>query len=120
MTATAAGSRTDGPARNFGIQMATVVSTLPWMASRTPKARNAGPFQMPHMPDTGISGLTLYGQHVERLRPWATAVPTGAGAVCQAAFFSGLSPAMRELRLYLPLYNALSELSLGFSPLCAI
>jgi hypothetical protein len=67
---------------------------------------------LPHMPATGVSGLDLYARErgawyfVGGARP--TESPTN-----DAAVIAGLTPASREFRLYLPLYNGVSRLEVG-------
>ncbi len=67
---------------------------------------------LPHMPATGVSGLDLYAKDggtwyfVGGARP--TESPTN-----DALVIAGLTPASREFRLYLPLYNGVSRLEVG-------
>jgi lysophospholipase L1-like esterase len=70
--------------------------------------------EMAHMPASGVSGLDLY---VKRGRNWFW---LGAGRPSnwptnEAVLVSGLKPIKREYALYLPLYNGVHEVKVGFS-----
>jgi lysophospholipase L1-like esterase len=71
---------------------------------------------MYHMPGTGSNGLALYCGEPYRMRAWVSAVPDPALATFERDLFKDLPPAMREFRLYLPLYKQLKSLDLAFSP----
>ena len=67
---------------------------------------------MDHMPATGVSGLDLYTR-VGRQWRWLgvgrpTEIPTN-----EVELTSGLPDGSREYRLYLPLYNGVTEVKLG-------
>ena len=69
---------------------------------------------LPHMPATGVSGLDLYTRvgsawyFVSEARPVKS--PTNDALVT-----AELTPQTREFRLYLPLYNGVSQLEIGVS-----
>ncbi|MBI4025967.1 MAG: SGNH/GDSL hydrolase family protein [Verrucomicrobia bacterium] len=79
------------------------------------RAANEALAPMAHMPGTGHSGLALYVGAPFRMRPWRMAVPSLDKPSYEAVFFENLPRAMREYTLYLPLYNNLVKLELGFS-----
>lgn len=66
---------------------------------------------LPHMPATGVSGVDLYVRHEGRWMWLACGFPQGQEN--QAALIANLPPERREYRLYLPLYNGVSEVLLG-------
>ena len=66
---------------------------------------------MPHMPATGVSGVDLYVRHEGTWRWLACGFPTAEAN--EVALFSEIPPGEREYRLYLPLYNGVSEVALG-------
>ncbi len=67
---------------------------------------------MPHMPATGVSGLDLYAKNNRGQWRWVTCgVPREQ--TNQITLVSGLPGTGREFLLYLPLYNGVTEVSLG-------
>ncbi len=68
---------------------------------------------MPHMAATGVSGLDLYARQPSGAWHWlAVGKPTHQTNEVKLA--SGLAPGKREYLLYLPLYNGVKELEVGF------
>lgn len=79
-----------------------------------------GAGNMPHMPASGQSGMQLFEEtdagtvHVKNLIP---AMDGGLGCrLNQSLYFPLPGGGMRSYVLYLPLYNGLDELLLGFPP----
>ena len=70
---------------------------------------------MDHMPATGSNGLALYSGAPGRMRPWATARPGLDSPAFESELFDNVTKKMREFRLYLPLYKAMTALELGLS-----
>lgn len=66
---------------------------------------------LPHMPATGVSGVDLYVRHEGQWMWLACGFPQAQEN--EAALIANLPPARREYRLYLPLYNGVSEVLLG-------
>jgi hypothetical protein len=71
---------------------------------------------MPHMPATGVSGVDLYGKGDDGRWSWI-----GAGRPTEfpsntAALAGGLPAGEREYLVYLPLYNGVEQVELGFAP----
>jgi lysophospholipase L1-like esterase len=79
------------------------------------KVTNAELNQMPHMPASGQGGLALYVGEPWRMRPWEVAIPDMKNAHYERHFLQKMTRKMREYTLYLPLYNHLEKLELGFS-----
>ena len=79
------------------------------------KVTNAESTHMPHMPESGQSGLALYVGEPHRMRPWRMAIPPVGKAQYDSMLLEKLPKAMREYTLYLPLYNYPEKLELGFS-----
>jgi lysophospholipase L1-like esterase len=79
--------------------------------------RIEGPAAMPHMPATGVSGVDLYAKDADGRWLWARGRCAFGDPVLYR--FEGLEPhdryhnLGREYRLYLPLYNAVSDLEIG-------
>lgn len=71
--------------------------------------------QVPHMPMTGMSGLALYEGSPHRMHPWSVAIPEAGQKKYERVLFEGVERRMREFTLYLPLYNPVDTLELGFS-----
>ena len=67
---------------------------------------------LPHMPATGVSGLDLYANEKGTWYFVGGARP-GESTTNDAAVITGLTPVSREFRLYLPLYNGVSQLEVG-------
>lgn len=63
------------------------------------------------MPATSASGLDLYVKHNDGWRWLACAGPQKQET--SATLVAGIKPAMREYKLYLPLYNGVSHLEIG-------
>lgn len=66
---------------------------------------------MPHMPATGVSGLDLYVKDKGSWRWLGNGRPTNKTE--EKVLVRGLKPKRREYLLYLPLYNGVTELSIG-------
>lgn len=79
------------------------------------RARSPNTNVMAHMPGSGSRGLSLYAGRPGRMRPWGAAIPDGGNVDFERQIFQGIPGKMREFRLYLPLYNGLESLELGFS-----
>lgn len=79
------------------------------------KVTNAELNRMPHMPASGQGGLALYVGEPHRMRPWAVAIPDMENVHYERCLLQNMSRAMREYTLYLPLYNYLEKLEIGFS-----
>ncbi len=79
--------------------------------------RIEGPAAMPHMPATAVSGVDLYAKDADGKWLWAKGRYAFGNTVLYR--FEGLEPndryhkMGREYRLYLPLYNAVSDLEIG-------
>lgn len=70
---------------------------------------------MPHMPATGVSGLDLYAKDTDDRWRWVTCgFPSGKENEIQLV--SGLADGQREYMLYLPLYNGVTDVSIGVPP----
>ncbi len=67
---------------------------------------------LPHMPATGVSGLDLYVLDGGQWRWLHVGIPR-AFPDNQETLASDLDPARRQYRLYLPLYNGVTEVLLG-------
>ena len=66
---------------------------------------------MNHMADTGTKGLDLYCWHAGGWRYVNTARPTGA--TNEALLVDNMGRQMRDYRLFLPLYDGVTELEVG-------
>lgn len=68
--------------------------------------------EMPHMPASGVSGLDLYVRDDAGQWRWlANGRPSGQTS--SVSLVSGIPEGTREYRLYLPLYNGVSQVELG-------
>lgn len=71
---------------------------------------------LPHMAATGVSGLDLYAQDEQGEWHWvAVGKPESAPDVA-VKLASGLAPGRRLYRVYLPLYNGVSQVAVGVDP----
>ncbi len=70
---------------------------------------------MNHMPPVGSAGVELYIRDGHQWIPAAVAIPPKDNRMFERPLVQKLPHQMREYRLYLPLYNWLEELHLGFS-----
>lgn len=68
-------------------------------------------FRMNHMAPTGICGCDLYGLDKTEWKYVGTAIPRAKEA--SAVFKSCIDGAMREYVIFLPLYDGVSEISIG-------
>lgn len=68
---------------------------------------------MPHMPATGVSGLDLYVRQPDKRWRWLAVARPVNSPTNETDLFTGLEPAWREYRLYLPLYNGVSSVELA-------
>lgn len=72
-----------------------------------------GNFSLPHMPSTGVSGVDLYARDVNGIWQWAKG-GYRFGDTCEYRYTNlALSSTEEEFRLYLPLYNTVSWLTIG-------
>ncbi len=74
---------------------------------------------MPHMPATGVSGIDLYGLNSDAQWRWISVFKPGAGVdgdarLQEGVLTEGLDPGSRAYTAYLPLYNGIEKLELGF------
>lgn len=70
-------------------------------------------YAMPHMPATGVSGVDLYARDVNGQWQWARG-SWNFGDTIEYRFSNlSLSAKEEEFRLYLPLYNTVSWMSIG-------
>ncbi len=74
--------------------------------------------KMNHMAETGIKGIDLYFRNNGKWQYLNTARP--AGTVNDYLLISNMDPVMREYRLYLPLYDGVTELEIGIDSLSSI
>lgn len=74
--------------------------------------------KMNHMAETGIKGIDLYFRNNGKWQYLNTARP--AGKVNDYLLISNMDPVMREYRLYLPLYDGVTELEIGIDSLSSI
>lgn len=68
---------------------------------------------MPHMADTGTSGLDLYTLTEEGWRYCGTAKPYRNSTTNEKALVENMQVKDREYMLYLPLYNGIKTISIG-------
>lgn len=66
----------------------------------------------PHMAATGVSGLDLYVRRGDQWQFAGTARPTQI-PTNETTIATGLDPASKQCRIYLPLYNGVSSLEIG-------
>ncbi len=74
---------------------------------------------MPHFTACGQSGLELFEETETGSRQIKNFLPQmkeGGGCRLEQSGYAELPPGMRSYALYLPLYNGLDQLSLGFAP----
>lgn len=79
--------------------------------------REAG--NMPHFPPSGQSGMELFEETDHGCRLMATIIPQmneGLGCQIMQSHHVALPGGMRHYALYLPLYNGVRQLALGFVP----
>ena len=75
---------------------------------------------MAHMPLTGQSGFALYCGGPGRVLPRALAFPQLKETEFERVLFEGVSPALREYTLYLPLYEGVTSLEVGLDKGAAV
>jgi hypothetical protein len=82
-------------------------------SSITVKYKVTGALNMPHMPSTGVSGVDLYEQDVHGNWHWAKGNYSFGDTIVYQ--FEHIVPAVpaKHYRLYLPLYNTVSWLTIG-------
>ncbi|MGN0201872.1 MAG: SGNH/GDSL hydrolase family protein [Candidatus Cryptobacteroides sp.] len=68
---------------------------------------------MPHMADTGVSGLDLYSLTDEGWKYCGTAKPYRNSTTNEKALVRNMQRKDREFMLYLPLYNGIRSISIG-------
>src|SRR5262249_54590042 len=67
---------------------------------------------MPHMAPSGVSGVDLYGRNADGQWRWISCGrPTDVDN--RTTLAKELPPGKREYRLYLPLYNGVSQVEIG-------
>jgi len=74
---------------------------------------------MPHFTACGQSGMELFEETDEGSRQVKNFIPkldNGCGTLPHQSAFAPLPGGMRHYALYLPLYNGVTDLSLGFAP----
>lgn len=71
---------------------------------------------MSHMPMTGIAGAELFIWEHDAWIPLAVAVPPATNPAFERRLVTDMGNAMREYRLYLPLYKPLQALCIGVTP----
>ncbi len=71
---------------------------------------------MSHMPASGVSGLDLYAQDARGRWHWLGVGRPETAPRAQAQLIGGLPPGRRNFMLYLPLYNGVESVELGFDP----
>lgn len=82
-------------------------------------------YALQHMPATGVSGIDLYTFDANGKEIWCAANRTFSDTISYVYKKLGDSKRIREYRLYLPLYNQVTQLEIGtdsissFSPLPA-
>ncbi len=75
-----------------------------------------GQLAMPHMTSVGVSGLDLYEGPPSKMTFWNCVRPGAMSDPYTSVAINNLSKKMREFTLYLPTYNALALLEIGFEP----
>ena len=68
---------------------------------------------MNHMPATGVSGLDLYAKDGQGVDRWVSVLRPDAQEM-EKPLAQDLRPGMREYMVYLPLYNGVESLEIGF------
>lgn len=68
---------------------------------------------MPHMPATGVSGFDLYQKQGDQWLFLAVARPRASTISNEVVVVQGLAGASAPYRLYFPLYNGVSSVSIG-------
>ncbi len=74
-----------------------------------------GNLAMPHMPATGVSGVDLYARDIDGNWQWARGTFSFGDTIEYRFSNLSLSSKEDEFRLYLPLYNTVSWMSIGVS-----
>ncbi|MBI89740.1 MAG: hydrolase [Candidatus Marinimicrobia bacterium] len=67
--------------------------------------------KMNHMPNSGIKGVDLYHKYNESWSYVNTGIPTGVDN--EQVLFSGFSRKLRDYRVYLPLYDTVTQIQIG-------
>ena len=67
---------------------------------------------MSHMAATGVSGVDLYIRHGNTWKFLAVGRPESF-PVCEKQVVRGLTPELKEFRLYFPLYNGVAQVEIG-------
>ncbi|HEX5153183.1 MAG TPA: SGNH/GDSL hydrolase family protein [Parafilimonas sp.] len=73
----------------------------------------AGDKNMNHMPSTGVSGVDLYAQDIQNNWHWSDGKYKFGDTITYIFSNIAVSPAIKQFRLYLPLYNTPKWLQLG-------
>ncbi|MFL0682867.1 MAG: SGNH/GDSL hydrolase family protein [Algoriphagus aquaeductus] len=76
----------------------------------------SGPLQLPHMPSTGVSGLDLYGKSKEGTWYWLRGNFQFGDTIRYEYQVESERHTLEEFRLFLPLYNQVENLAIGFEP----
>ena len=74
---------------------------------------NSSAFAMPHMADTGVSGLDLYTLTEDGWRYCGTAMPRHGTVENEKVLVANMTRKEREFMLYLPLYNGVRRIEIG-------
>ena len=96
-----------------GICARFVTATTPIHARWTLRSESLA---MNHMPATGVSGLDLYARDDDGQWAWLGVGRPESFPTNQAQLAGGLPAGQREYLLYLPLYNGVTAVEVGFSP----
>jgi lysophospholipase L1-like esterase len=76
----------------------------------------SGPLQLPHMPATGVSGVDLYGKSKEGRWYWIRGNFQIGDTIRYEYQVETERHTLEEFRLFLPLYNQVENLAIGFEP----
>ena len=74
---------------------------------------------MPHFTACGQSGMELFEESdtgSQQVKNFIPKLDNGCGTLLEQSAFSPLPGGMRHYALYLPLYNGVTDLSIGFAP----
>lgn len=80
------------------------------------RIKRSGTDQMDHMPATGMAGAELYFRSALSWHPAGVARPVAGEEIYECTMIEGLSKAVRECRIYLPLYQRLEKFEVGLVP----
>jgi lysophospholipase L1-like esterase len=80
------------------------------------RVTNAELSELPHMPATGQSGISLYAGAGHECRPWSGAKPDIDKLGYEGPLFDSVTPEWRDFTFYLPLYNSPTKIEIGIAP----